>query len=75
MGHWWAIIPLLPGLMIACSFIKRSAEGPSWEDPVGSDGIAMIREVIRKVKLDDPVQGGWYVPKMNMVRYGVMLAV
>ena len=59
VGHY----PIAGWLRVACSFIKRSAEGSRWEDPVGSDALSMIKEVIEKVKLDDPVKGAWHVPK------------
>ena len=61
VGHY----PIAGWLRVACSFIKRNAEGAKWEDSVGGDAISMIREVIEKVKVNDPVRGDWHVPKVE----------
>ena len=61
VGHY----PVAGWLRVACSFIKRRAAGSSWEDPVGSEALAMITEVVERVREDDPVRGRWHVPKTD----------
>lgn len=65
VGHY----PIAGWLRVACSYIKRRAGGAQWEDPVGEQSMLMIKEVIEKVKLDDPVRGNWCVPG---VKHGVV---
>ncbi|XP_068216319.1 uncharacterized protein [Palaemon carinicauda] len=65
VGHY----PIAGWLRVACSYIERRASGARWEDPVGEQSIMMIKEVIERVKLDDPVRGNWCVPS---VKHGVV---
>ncbi|XP_068224113.1 uncharacterized protein [Palaemon carinicauda] len=65
VGHY----PIAGWLRIACSYIKRRASGARWEDPVGEQSMMMVKEVIERVKLDDPVRGNWCVPS---VKHGVV---
>lgn len=65
VGHY----PIAGWLRVACSYIKRRAAGARWEDPVGEQSMLMIKEVIERVKLDDPVRGSWCVPG---VKHGVV---
>ena len=58
VGHY----PVVGWLRVACSFIKRAAGGSRWEDLVGEEALSMLREVVDRVKRDDPVRGRWFVP-------------
>ena len=58
VGHY----PVAGWLRVACSYVKRRASGTRWDDPVGDEAIAMIREVLGRVKCEDPVRGAWTVP-------------
>ena len=59
VGHY----PVADWLRVACSYIKRCAEGNQWEDDVGVSAHSMLVETVERVKLQDPVKGAWYVPK------------
>ena len=80
VGHY----PIAGWLRVACSYIKRRAEGVNWEDLVGEQSLMMINEVIDRVKYDDPVRGTWCVPNLkcgvvwcdaSKIAIGVMLEV
>ena len=57
IGHY----PVAGWLRLACSFIKRHAEGHSWEEDIGGTAQLMIREVLQRVNEEDPVSGVWHV--------------
>ena len=59
VGHY----PVANWLRIACSYMKRQAEGAKWEDDVGPVVTQYVREVIDRVQKEDPVQGVWKVPQ------------
>lgn len=59
VGHY----PVAGWLRVACSYIKRKAEGISWNDNVGEYAMSMIKEVMDQVKSADPVRGRWSVNK------------
>ena len=61
IGHY----PIAGWLRVSCSYVKRTAEGSSWDDYVGDRTIAMVREMLDRVKRDDPVKGSWAVPKTS----------
>ena len=63
-GHY----PIAGWLRLACSFIKRQAEGLKWDDGVGEIAMNMIGEVVEKVRRDDPVKGRWSVPRSGAQR-------
>ncbi|KAK4318086.1 hypothetical protein Pmani_010884 [Petrolisthes manimaculis] len=65
VGHY----PIAGWLRVACSFIKRSAAGARWEGHIGEKSMMMIKDVIERVQLDDPVRGNWCVPG---VKHGVV---
>ncbi|KAF2343958.1 hypothetical protein FHG87_025286 [Trinorchestia longiramus] len=65
VGHY----PIAGWLRVTCSFIKRRAEGSHWEDFVGEHAMSMIREVIERVKVEDPVRRRWSAPD---VQHGVV---
>ena len=61
VGHY----PKAGWLRVACSYVKRHAEGDSWDDYVG-DGIRdRMKEIVEEVRKNDPVKGVWWVPKSD----------
>jgi hypothetical protein len=58
VGHY----PVAGWLRVACSFIKRHAEGKKWNDRVGSQVMAWLQQVLSRLAQSDPVQGLWAVP-------------
>lgn len=64
VGHY----PIAGWLRVACSFIKRKAEGTKWDDHVGEPTMSKIREVMERVKMEDPVKGRWTVPRRSAGR-------
>ena len=61
VGHY----PIAGWLRVACSYVKRTAEGSGWNDYVGDRTVAIVREMLDRVKRDDPVKGSWAVPKTS----------
>ena len=61
IGHY----PVAGWLRVACSFMKRSAEGERWDDSVGDGVILMINDVLQRVQTEDPVRGSWYVARVS----------
>ena len=59
VGHY----PVAGWLRIACSYIKREANGSAWDEEVGERARDLLKEVRDKIKVEDPVQGAWSVPK------------
>lgn len=57
VGHY----PVAGWLRIACSYLKRLAEGHSWEDDVGELSLKILKEMLIEVSKCDPVYGKWYV--------------
>ena len=61
VGHY----PKAGWLRVACSYVKRHAEGDSWDDYVG-DGIRdRMKEIVEEVRKNYPVKGVWRVPKSD----------
>ena len=52
-GHY----PVAGWLRVACSYLKRSCEGSSWDDGVGHRGWTMLKYLLSRVKSEDPVRG------------------
>ena len=52
-------------LLVACSYVKRRAEGGRWDDCVGEEAASMLAEVMARVEREDPVRGQWSVPKSS----------
>lgn len=65
VGHY----PMAGWLRLACSYVKRHAEGTKWTDYVGEVACNRAEEMINAVKLDDPVRGQW---KVNRSRSGTV---
>lgn len=61
VGHY----PLAGWLRIACSYIKRRAEGTRWDDFVGEHAMRMMKETLEEVRRADPVRGSWHVPRRD----------
>ena len=59
VGHY----PVASWLRVACSYVKRVADGKCWDDVVGERAIKMMQEILESVKREDPVKGEWYVPR------------
>ena len=59
VGHY----PIAGWLRLACSYVKRHAEGETWADFIGDKSLRMVQEVLARVAQEDPVKGRWYVPK------------
>ena len=60
-GHY----PVAGWLRVACSFIKRQAQGSRWEDFAGEEAVYMLQDVLERVKKEDPVKGIWHVQISN----------
>ena len=80
VGHY----PIAGWLRVACSYIKRRAEGVRWDDKVGQETVEMIKDVVKRVCHEDPVQGRWYAPRSgtgvmwcdaSSIATGVMLEI
>ena len=61
VGHY----PIAGWLRIACSYVKRRAEGARWDDSVGESALKILEGIIKRVQREDPVRGKWMVPKKN----------
>ena len=61
IGHY----PVAGWLRVACSYVKRQARGAQWEDFAGEEAVTMLRDVIERVNIKDPVTGVWHVQKSN----------
>ena len=59
VGHY----PVAGWLRVACSYVKRRAEGGRWDDYMGEEAASTLAEVIARVEREDPVRGQWLVPK------------
>ena len=57
-GHY----PVAGWLRLACSYVKRHAGGNNWHDDVGEETKERIKDVVREVERNDPVEGQWRVP-------------
>lgn len=80
VGHY----PIAGWLRVACSYVKRRAEGVRWDDKVGQETMEMIKDVVERVRREDPVKGRWYAPKSgtgimwcdaSSIATGVMLEI
>ena len=61
VGHY----PVAGWLRVACSFVKRHAEGKKWTDYVDDSTTKRLKEIVERVNGDDPVKGRWQVPKTD----------
>ncbi|GFR63966.1 hypothetical protein ElyMa_000167900 [Elysia marginata] len=49
-------------LRVACSYLKRIAEGGRWDDYAREKACRMLREMLDQVHRDDPVKSKWRAP-------------
>ena len=59
VGHY----PVAGWLRVACSYIKREANGCAWDEEVGPRARNLLAEVRERIRIEDPVQGAWTVPE------------
>ena len=62
-GHY----PIAGWLRVALSFIKRNCEGTGWDELVGPVTVMRMKEVLSRMRSEDPVKGIWSDPS-----HGVM---
>ena len=62
-GHF----PVAGWLRVACSYIKRLTNETAWDDHILPLPLILVREVMRKLQTDDPVQGVWHVSSTGRV--------
>ena len=63
VGHY----PLAGWLRIHCSFLKRLGSSGSWDSPVEESVIKLMRELLRRTRLEDPVRRVWQVSQHGEV--------
>eukprot|EP00794_Sanderia_malayensis_P013420 gene13420-14796_t len=52
-GHY----PVAGWLRVACSYVKRQAQGTQWENFAGKETEYMLRDMLERVNKEDPVTG------------------
>ena len=57
IGHY----PVAGWLRIHCSFLKRLGSSGPWDSPVEESVIKLMRELLKRARLEDPVRGIWQV--------------
>jgi len=57
VGHY----PVAGWLRLQCSFLKRLGCGGAWDSPVGKTVSMLAKELLAKVRIEDPVRGLWGV--------------
>ena len=63
VGHY----PVAGWLRIHCSFLKHLGSSGSWDSPVEESVIKLMRELLRRTRLEDPVKGVWQVSQHGEV--------
>ena len=53
--------PAAGWLCIYCSFLKRLGSSGPWDSPVQESVIKLMRELLKRARLEDPVRGIWQV--------------
>lgn len=61
LGHY----PIAGWLRLACSYVKRRANGVDWEEKVDCRTMKVMQEVLAEVKKEDPVNGAWHIPEVS----------
>ena len=78
VGHY----PVAGWLRVASSFVKRGCQGDAWDSFADRVAIERLKEVLTRLKADDPVKGVWSVPPTGVtniwcdaskIAYGVAL--
>lgn len=57
VGHY----PVCGWLRVACSFMKRVCEGERWDDNVGERAMSLMRDLLARLAVEDPVKGKVHV--------------
>lgn len=57
VGHY----PVAGWLRVACNYIKRQTGQQPWDDAVDGRVLELMNDVLRRVKIHDPVGGKWTV--------------
>ena len=57
IGHY----PIAGWLRPYCSFLKRLGSDGPWDRPISDGTQALVRDLIARVRSEDPVKGQWYV--------------
>ena len=77
-GHY----PVAGWLRVTLSFVKRGSQGNAWDSFADHAAIERLKEVLTRLKADDPVKGVWSVPPTGVtniwcdaskIAYGVAL--
>ena len=58
LGHY----PVAGWMRIATSYIKRHSSGVRWNDEIGEVAQWCMKDLLRRVELEDPVGGQWNAP-------------
>lgn len=58
VGHY----PIAGWLRVACSYVKRRAEVTRWEDEVSRETVMIMKDIVERVRREDPVRGRWHAP-------------
>ena len=57
VGHY----PVAGWLRIHCSFLKHLGSSGPWDSPVEESVIKLMRELLKRARLEDPIRGVWHV--------------
>eukprot|EP00794_Sanderia_malayensis_P011566 gene11567-12761_t len=60
-GHY----PVAGWLSVACSYVKKQAQGTQWENFAGKETEYMLRDILERINKEDPVTGVWHARKNN----------
>ena len=63
VGHY----PVTGWLWVASSFVKRGCQGNVWDSFADCLAIERLKEVLTRLKVDDPVKGVWLVPPTGVI--------
>ena len=61
VGHY----PVGSWLRVACGFMKRECNECSWDDLIPASVDKILKEVLERIKSQDPVRGRWSVPLLS----------
>ena len=51
-----------------CGFVKRQSSVSTWEEDIGEHAKVLLRDLVARVKAEDPVGGRWSPPKNDTFR-------
>ena len=64
VGHY----PVGGWLRVACSFLKRTCAGHTWEDQAGEQAQELLAHLLARVHMEDPVRGSWHIAEVQACR-------